>query len=283
MLMKRVVTASVLIALCFVMLLWAPFWLQKLIIDLLVLGCGWEWAKIAHLNKVSHKLFFLSLLILSAWVFKNFEGIVILFFAPIWWVIALFLITRYRGEVWSETKGKLLGVLYGLFTLVPFWWSFKVILGRSECSQLDISAGCGNESGRKLVLFVLLVVWAVDTAAYFCGRRWGRHSLLPYVSPAKTWEGLIGGFLGAFVVIGLGYLFLGSYYLSFAQWCLLGLLLAGGAVLGDLFESMMKRQRGIKDSGSLLPGHGGLLDRLDSLMMTVPIFYSFTIVTFPVS
>jgi phosphatidate cytidylyltransferase len=123
------------------------------------------------------------------------------------------------------------------------------------------------------LLGMMCLVWAADIAAYFTGRRFGKNKLAPSISPGKTWEGVLGALLGVSVCIVLAWGF--SPYsrqivllpsLLLASWCWVGL-----AVIGDLFESAIKRQAGVKDSGALLPGHGGLLDRIDALTSTLPL------------
>jgi phosphatidate cytidylyltransferase len=132
-------------------------------------------------------------------------------------------------------------------------------------------------AGEWFVLFVLLVTWAADTGAYFAGTRWGRHLLAPAISPKKTVEGLIGG-----VALAVGISLLAQAWflpqLSVLDAVVLGLLLTGTGLIGDLSESVIKRSVGVKDSGGILPGHGGMLDRLDSLLFTAPTFYYYVTV-----
>lgn len=118
------------------------------------------------------------------------------------------------------------------------------------------------------VLSVLVLVWIADTAAYFVGRAFGRHKLAPSISPGKTWEGAAGGIGGALV-----YAILLGVFSRGAWWTYLGIaaVLAVLSIVGDLFESAAKRQAGVKDSGTLLPGHGGVMDRIDSATATLPI------------
>lgn len=134
----------------------------------------------------------------------------------------------------------------------------------------------GLEAGRDWVLFTLFATFAVDTAAFFTGRFWGRHPLASKISPGKTWEGAIGGFAGAMAsVFILAALLPGiPVYWHVA---ILGALIGVFAQLGDLSESLLKRSVGVKDSGSLIPGHGGLLDRLDSVIFTVVVVYYYVI------
>ena len=120
------------------------------------------------------------------------------------------------------------------------------------------------------VLQVLVLVWAADTAAYFVGRAWGRRKLAPAVSPSKTWEGAWGGIAGA-----VAYAIIGGTFLSgvgaWPVYAVVAVLLGVISIVGDLFESAAKRQAGVKDSGTLLPGHGGILDRVDSATAVLPI------------
>jgi phosphatidate cytidylyltransferase len=133
--------------------------------------------------------------------------------------------------------------------------------------------------GPALLLFALVIVWVSDTAAYFVGRSIGKHALAPHLSPKKTWEGTVAGFLGSLAV---GF--------TFARWLnvplvhLLGMAAVGNVAgqVGDLLESGYKRSAGIKDSGSLLPGHGGVLDRIDALILAIPVvWYYWILIYFP--
>lgn len=126
--------------------------------------------------------------------------------------------------------------------------------------------------GEFLALFLAVVTWASDTGAYYAGTLWGKHLLIPSVSPKKTIEGLLGGLILAVAAALLAQWWFASQ-LSPSDALILGILLTGAGLLGDLFESVLKRRTGVKDSGGILPGHGGMLDRLDSLLFTAPTFY----------
>jgi phosphatidate cytidylyltransferase len=130
-----------------------------------------------------------------------------------------------------------------------------------------------RENSPWLLLGIMVLVWVADSAAYFTGRKFGKTKLAPSISPGKTWEGVIGALLGVSVYVLLAWSFSSYTHLFMllpnillASWCWVGL-----AVIGDLFESAIKRQAGVKDSGALLPGHGGLLDRIDALTSTLPL------------
>ena len=127
-------------------------------------------------------------------------------------------------------------------------------------------------SGAFLVLFLAVVTWASDSAAYYAGTLWGKHPLMPSISPKKTYEGLLGGLMGAIAAAVLAQMWFASE-LSWTDAVVLGILLTLTGLVGDLFESAIKRRAGVKDSGGILPGHGGMLDRIDSLLFTAPTFY----------
>lgn len=127
-------------------------------------------------------------------------------------------------------------------------------------------------SGAFLVLFLAVVTWASDSSAYYAGTLWGKHPLMPSISPKKTYEGLLGGLAGAVAAALLAQLWFASE-LSWTDAVALGILLTLTGLAGDLFESAIKRRAGVKDSGGILPGHGGMLDRIDSLLFTAPTFY----------
>jgi phosphatidate cytidylyltransferase len=126
------------------------------------------------------------------------------------------------------------------------------------------------ENGPRLLLFALVITWAADSTAYFVGRAMGKHSLAPHISPKKTWEGAVGSMLGSLIA---------AWAFSYSIWIPIGHLLTMGAIgnvagqMGDLLESAYKRSAGVKDSGGLLPGHGGVLDRIDALILCIPVIW----------
>jgi phosphatidate cytidylyltransferase len=130
------------------------------------------------------------------------------------------------------------------------------------------------EHGREWILWSMLAVMASDTSAFFIGKKWGKHYIAPTMSPKKTWEGSVGGLLGSIIVsVILGILF--SLPLNYWTLALLGCIISISAQLGDLIESLLKRNTGVKDSGKLVPGHGGILDRIDSFVFTGAVIYYF--------
>ena len=129
-----------------------------------------------------------------------------------------------------------------------------------------------HQDGALLVLFVLLVTWAGDAAAYYVGKTWGARPLAPRLSPKKTVEGFLGGLVVAPIIAWIGHLWF-LPVVTPVDCLILGVLFTVLGLLGDLSESALKRQAGVKDSGALIPGHGGLLDRVDSLLLNAPVFY----------
>jgi phosphatidate cytidylyltransferase len=149
--------------------------------------------------------------------------------------------------------------IVALPVLVPAWGALNA---------LHLS----DQQGPALVLFLVVLMWIADSGAYFAGRSLGRHKLAPSISPGKTWEGVFGGLVACavYALIAGNWFSLGNLQLSL--FIMLALVTAAISVAGDLFISLLKRQEGIKDSGNLIPGHGGILDRIDSLLAAAPVF-----------
>ncbi|CAH0540979.1 phosphatidate cytidylyltransferase [Vibrio marisflavi] len=240
-----------------------------------VVGIGfWEWTQ--FVNNRSRMIALVPALIVGAvsLYFVPFdhaslnqhlpEYYAILIAGAIWWVCSSLLAVTYpkSRSVWESSNCA--RHLFGILTLLPFFWS--VLLLRAE-GWLD-----NPFHGAKIVLFVCLIVWAADTGAYFTGKSLGKHKMAPHVSPNKTIEGLIGGIVTAIVVAWLSAKWFHVEFKSPVAMILITLLTVVFAVLGDLVESMFKRVSGVKDSSNIIPGHGGVLDRIDSLTAAFPIF-----------
>ena len=147
-----------------------------------------------------------------------------------------------------------------MLVLVPAWLSLVLLHDQ------------GSAEGRRLVMLLLVLIWAADIAAYFTGKRWGKTALANRISPGKTWQGAYGGIVAS-MAIALGFTLVSNMQqYEIITLILLGLITVPVSIIGDLFESLMKRAANLKDSGSLLPGHGGILDRIDSLTAAGPVF-----------
>ncbi len=153
---------------------------------------------------------------------------------------------------------------FGVLTLLPFFWSVVIL----RANGIDVDP----YHGAKLVMFVCLLVWAADSGAYFAGKSFGKRKMAPAVSPNKTIEGLVGGIITAVIV---AWIFADLFDIQFTSpfhMIVITLVTVVISVLGDLVESMFKRVSGVKDSSNLIPGHGGILDRIDSLTAAFPVF-----------
>lgn len=261
MLKQRVITAFMLAAVFLAVLILAPSMVFMLFIALIVSVAGWEWANLCGLiqptTRIAYALSVVCTAILLCYCIFSLALIPlkwVLTVNGVWWALALLWVQSYPSSavLWRPLAVRaLMGYVVLLPTLVSLY-ALRVM-----------------PNGEFLVLAVVLLVAAADIGAYFAGRTFGKRKLAPNVSPGKTWEGVVGGLL-AVTVISLVYALFThhSYLLTLA----VAIPAAAVSVLGDLLESMLKRQRGIKDSSQLLPGHGGVLDRIDGLLAAAPIF-----------
>ena len=158
-----------------------------------------------------------------------------------------------------DTHARMFKLAAGTLAVVPAWCALAVI-------------HVEEPHGHRWLLLVLMVIWAADTGAYFVGRKLGRHKLSPRISPNKTVEGLLGGAAAGLLVAVAGAPLAGATLAQLPAVALVAVATVGFSVVGDLYESLLKRHVGAKDSGDLIPGHGGLLDRLDSVFAALPVF-----------
>ena len=259
MLKARLATALILLAACIVAALYLPNrWWAALLLAVLALA-SWEWTALAGIRGAQRSLFVGAVLV-SAWTIGQIAGAesggpnrqpaveaaVYGTSVAFWVLIAPPWLTRGR-----QVRSPLALAAAGWMVPVPAWLAL---------ARLQV------EPERLLAL--LGVVWIADTAAFLAGRAWGRHRLAPAISPAKSWEGVAG----ACAAVAVYYVVLSIFTPEWRGWS--GVLLFAGvtvmSIVGDLYESWIKRQAGVKDSGALLPGHGGVLDRIDSLNSSIP-------------
>ena len=259
MLKTRVLTAVFLLVVLFLAVFYLPqnFW-RALVVAIFMVA-SWEWGNISGFNENQKWIFtvlstaLLLVLDLTApgqdFPYVAWSPIKIIFaVAAMFWLIIAPLWLWWRWQI----TNKWILAMTGLLVLVPF--AFALI----HLRFLD----------AVVLLAIMGVVWIADIAAYFSGKKFGKHKLAPTLSPGKTWEGVLGALL-ATILYGavLSYLIgVSALYLILAT-----VFLTILSIVGDLFESMMKRQSGLKDSGQILPGHGGLLDRVDALTPTLPV------------
>lgn len=255
MLRQRILTALVIAPIVLATLVWLPPVATWILLSALVLMGAWEWTAFPRFTRMSARIAYFATIALAMYVCWHVShstaGLqTLLYVAAIWWLIAFVWITTYPKAT------AMLAVVAGFLILVPAW---------TALARLSLA----HERGRVLVLMLLLLIVAADVGAYFAGRHLGRLKLAPRVSPGKTWEGAIGG-LAAASAVGLG----AAWSLQvppgpFLALCV-GVVIA--SIVGDLTESMFKRYAGVKDSGTMFPGHGGVLDRIDSITAAAPFF-----------
>ncbi|MBK6553400.1 MAG: phosphatidate cytidylyltransferase [Rhodocyclaceae bacterium] len=253
MLKTRIVTALALLAgfLCILFLL--PEAGVALAFGMVAGLLAWEWAGLMRVDAAGRLLFAGVVLVscLAAYHQPEFA------FPRLWWMSAAFwllLAPLWLWRRWRIDANDMVGYLVGWTLIVPTW-----------------AALVGLQARNPWLLFAVMgLVWVADIAAYFAGRRYGRRKLAPAISPGKTWEGVGGAVAGVLLYGAIATLMAGYEPPSMVGWTLLLIALTAVSIQGDLFESMIKRQAGVKDSSNLLPGHGGLLDRLDSQTSTLP-------------
>jgi phosphatidate cytidylyltransferase len=253
---KRIITAVVLGVALLVVLLGLPPVFTVALVSVLVLAGAWEWSgflKVPGAGRVAYVVL-IAALMGAAWrISASSAGRdALILVAVVWWLIALLWVALAPQRT-SQASAAVAGIL----ALVPAWLSLV-------CLRLSVA------NGAQWLLFTLILVFAADIGAYFGGRLFGRVKLAPQVSPGKTWEGVLGG-----VVLSGAWAFGGSVWFALPWLTFVPLCIAAVAfsIVGDLTESMLKRFAGLKDSGSLLPGHGGMMDRIDSITAAAPVLF----------
>jgi phosphatidate cytidylyltransferase len=251
MLKQRIITAVIALAALGLVLFALPPFAAELVIALVVLAGAWEWSAFLETRSRSMRIVYVSLLAAGMAAINLAPPSValpVLRLALVWWLLALvwtFLFPTRIPLAWRW--------LCGAFVLIPLYVALVTLY----------------ELSSSMLLFALLIVWAADIGAYFAGKRFGRVKLAPRISPGKTWEGAIGGLVLVAALILVRSLWIDTHLAALLPFCL---AVAGLSIVGDLTVSMFKRTVGLKDSGTLFPGHGGVLDRIDSVSAAAPLF-----------
>jgi phosphatidate cytidylyltransferase len=254
---QRLITSLILIPLFVGAVLFLPAKIFISLVFAVTLAAAWEWSRLAGMNNLFPKVIYVLLLALCMavlWLFIENTALqyAILSITLAWWVYNLVLISCKRADIHGHGLGGLQPAVMGAVALVPTWFAIAIL-------RYDPAYN------NQYLLFLFVLIWIADIAAYAAGKTWGRRKLSPQISPGKTWEGVFGAVLATFIAAVAGALyfdFRGGRIIGFILICLLCLVFS---IIGDLVESIMKRQKGVKDSGAVLPGHGGVLDRIDSL------------------
>ncbi|MGB0714004.1 MAG: phosphatidate cytidylyltransferase [Gammaproteobacteria bacterium] len=264
MLKQRLITAAVLIPLVVFGVLYGTHIIVGAIFAAILLGGAWEWARLAGVEARGMRIAYVALtalILLGTYLVLPVASLprVLVGLGVVVWAAALMWLFRPgwgKAATLCDVATKL---VMGL-VILPVAWASLVLLHAT------------GESGPALLLYLVVSIWIADSGAYFAGKRFGRNKLAPSISPGKTREGALGGLAAVAVYALVLAQFMDSLPMGLLPFVLLSVFTAAISIAGDLFESLLKRQVGIKDSGALLPGHGGVLDRIDSLLAALPVF-----------
>jgi phosphatidate cytidylyltransferase len=258
----------------------AIVWFGEPWFPILVAGWGsvaaWEFFRLVETNKIPTLTYFglvwALLFMLSPYYNYGFTLPALLTSAIIFPLVYL-LFRRNKEQAFAGWVWTIAGILY-LGWLLSYWVALRGPI------DVQLFESTGKHLGRNFVFLGLLVTFASDSAAYFIGRKWGKHHLAPAVSPKKTWEGAVAGVLAA-IIISLLFKLPTPLALPFSYWqaIVLGIAISAFGQLGDLAKSLFKRNMGVKDSSKLIPGHGGFLDRIDSIAFAGVVVYYYVILT----
>ncbi|MDD1612810.1 MAG: phosphatidate cytidylyltransferase [Methylococcaceae bacterium] len=280
MLLKRIITASILAALIATAVFTLPSGYFSLLLGILTLVAAWEWLYLIDVQSIGKRLLFLLALIvpmlglhfwtqflelLAQWTkwpeIRFYSGILEWLVIPpiLFWIVVMISIRNLPNTVLKLQLKLRYKALIGWFILLACWMFLTRLRAFYE---------------PPMTMYFLVLIWAADISAYFVGKKYGKTKLAPDISPGKTvagFYGALGAGLVCAIVLSLSY---GFNYVVAADFALLSMLTVLISIYGDLFFSVVKRQRGVKDSGSILPGHGGILDRVDSIIAAIPLFYA---------
>jgi phosphatidate cytidylyltransferase len=252
---QRLLTALVLVPLVLCAIYFLNSWFLCGVVLVLVLISGWEWSQLIPFTQLAPRLIFLLGLLMTVFLCYHWLNAWLFLGLGLWFLILLAVLTFPDSKkFWGYP---IVVTLVGLILLPLFANS---IAGVYQFHQ-----------GKSLLVYILCIVWAADIGAYLTGKVSGRHKLIPLVSPGKTIEGTLGGFGLAMLVACVGYFYFQP--VSGGVWFVLAGLTTLISILGDLSVSILKRRCNLKDTGAIFPGHGGMLDRLDSLIAAFPLFY----------
>ena len=255
--LQRSLTALILIPLAVICIFYLPPIAFNVLMAVIVGYGAWEWGRLSATDMCRLPIVFVIVVLLGFGLVFIIPVIGILVVSFCWWLIALWLISQYpKCRRWSSYQ--LVKLIMGFLVLVPCWAGFYALRMQPH--------------GPHFVILAVIFVWAADTGAYFVGKFCGKHKLAPSVSPGKTIEGLLGGVVLTAIVALISLLMLRLDWPMLIYLVTLAIVAGLFSIIGDLMESMLKREAGAKDSGSLFPGHGGMLDRLDGMTAGIPVF-----------
>ena len=284
MLLQRIITALILVPLIVLAVFQLPSEYFSLLIGLITLLAAWEWTNLIGIHSpIQRGLFLLALILPMLWLHfwtqflelaaqlldwpdvRDYSGILewLVIVPVLFWILVMMLIRNSPAGILNLKLKMRYKALIGWLVLLAVW----MFLSRLRAFY-----------GSQMTLYFLVLIWAADISAYFAGKKFGKTKLSPEISPGKTVQGMYGAFVAGAVWAAA---FIGYYsyrdgfiWMRVSDFVLLSVLTVLISIYGDLFFSVVKRQRGVKDTGSILPGHGGILDRIDSLIAATPFFYA---------
>jgi len=280
MLLQRIITASILASLIALAVFQLSIEYFSLVLGLITLLAAWEWSRLAGIDSLVKRGLFLLLFILPMlgihfwtqllelialgfdWTdVRTYSGALEwLVIAPVlFWILMMLLIRKTPTGILQMEVGTRYKLFIGWFVLLATW----MFLSRLRALY-----------GSEMTMYLLLLIWTADVSAYFIGKRFGTVKLSPEISPGKTVQGMYGALIAGVLCAAILSLIYQFPFMIASDFVLLSALTVLISIYGDLFFSVVKRQRGVKDSGSLLPGHGGILDRIDSIVAATPFFYA---------
>ncbi|GAB2569154.1 phosphatidate cytidylyltransferase [Dyella jejuensis] len=264
MLRQRVVTALLLAPLVILLVLLVPTNIFAWLLAATFLAAAWEWTRLAGMKSRVSRGVLLGLsaaLFVALWLLRasGWAWPALIAAGVAWWLLVCVWLRHFSFGASPTPENRNLKLLAGMFVIFPAW-----------VAAVDIHGS--QPHGHIWAFLAMLLVWAADTGAYFAGRFFGKRKLAPQISPGKTWAGVYGAFAASALVIVVAGWLLGVHDLRLVGLVVVAIVAVASSIVGDLLESLMKRHANVKDSGALFPGHGGLLDRLDSIFAALPVF-----------
>jgi phosphatidate cytidylyltransferase len=260
---QRIITALIIAPLAIALLLYAPPAWTAAIIGGLCLIAAWEWTRMSGLRSRLLRALLIgafALAMFALWCWASLPAWwTVIGAGCVWWLVAYAWLRNFAFAAAPTKENIAIKLIAGALTILPAWAGLMRIL-------------VTQDTPHTWALYSLFVVWAADSFAYLAGRRWGRNKLAPQISPGKTLEGVYGALVGCAAIAAIGGWLLHVRGIALLLLVLFSLIAAVFSVMGDLFESLIKRHAGVKDSGTLFPGHGGVCDRLDGVFAALPIF-----------
>jgi phosphatidate cytidylyltransferase len=264
MLRQRVLTALLLAPLAILLILLVPTSIFAWLLAVAFLAATWEWTRLAGMKNRANRgvaLGFATVLFVLLWLLRSSAWLwpALMIAGVAWWLLVCVWLRHFAFGAAPTPENRNLKLLAGVFVIFPAWVAALSIHG-------------SEPHGHVWTFLAMLLVWAADTGAYFAGRFFGKRKLAPQISPGKTWAGVYGAFATSALVLAVGGWLLGVRDARLIGLIIVTVVTVASSIVGDLLESLMKRHANVKDSGVLFPGHGGLLDRLDSVFAALPIF-----------